>query len=355
MIIVVGAGLVGLSAAARLARVGHRVLVVDQAGSLPGYPAAGDPGVITLPALWRDLFTKSGRPLAGAIGAKDLELASASPRRLSDGLLLPDDRAGQWHLLDRAYGRPTAEAWRDLLDRGDQAWQELRHHGVEAEAPQRLTRDQRRRLLADRSLTDLAADLPAPLAELVLTPATLSGNDPGRMPGWFLSRLSIERLFGRWRLRTSEGRAADPGQLLAVLAQRCLDRGARLELSTRVTRVSPGLVMTEREELPAVAVVLGVDPWQAAALTRRPAPRFGRAAVGPRWDSARTRSRLPGLEVCGPAILGGSAFSPAGPEAWAQLATGSLIAYRCHRHLTGQDIRPVNREFSPPPLPRPAP
>ena len=42
-----------------------------------------------------------------------------------------------------------------------------------------------------------------------------------------------------------------------------------------------------------------------------------------------------------------SAFSPAGPEPWAQLLTGALAAYRVHEDLTGQDMRPTNKDWRP--------
>ena len=57
--------------------------------------------------------------------------------------------------------------------------------------------------------------------------------------------------------------------------------------------------------------------------------------------------RLPRLRTGLPGVYHASAFSPAGPEQWAQLLTGVLAAYRVHEDLTGQDMRPTNKLWRP--------
>ncbi|MFP5369740.1 MAG: FAD-dependent oxidoreductase, partial [Actinomycetes bacterium] len=71
-VLVVGAGLGGLAAAARLAASGHAVTVVEGSDSLggklgrfarDGHVFDTGPSLVTLPQVFRDLFAATGRPL----------------------------------------------------------------------------------------------------------------------------------------------------------------------------------------------------------------------------------------------------------------------------------------------------
>ncbi|MGA7690276.1 MAG: FAD-dependent oxidoreductase, partial [Jiangellales bacterium] len=71
-VVVIGAGMAGLSSAARLAKRKHEVTVLEQADTIGGklgrYSRDGfvfdtGPSLLTLPAVYRDTFRKSGRPL----------------------------------------------------------------------------------------------------------------------------------------------------------------------------------------------------------------------------------------------------------------------------------------------------
>src|SRR5690606_10377937 len=81
-----GAGIAGMAAAARLARLGHRVVLASDGGALGGRwapaPAGDDvgghvvdamPQVVRLPATWRDLFKKSGGHLQTELNRAGLE------------------------------------------------------------------------------------------------------------------------------------------------------------------------------------------------------------------------------------------------------------------------------------------
>ena len=80
-IIVIGGGLGGLATAARLAKQGHEVALLEAAPELGGALAPvtrdgftwdGGPTSTLLPAALRDLFRKTGRPLETELGG-DLE------------------------------------------------------------------------------------------------------------------------------------------------------------------------------------------------------------------------------------------------------------------------------------------
>jgi len=82
-IIVVGAGMGGLAAASRLATLGHRVTVLEAAGTHGGqvgsYRREGfgfdtGPGLLALPAVYRDLALKTGRePLEQLVGLRPVD------------------------------------------------------------------------------------------------------------------------------------------------------------------------------------------------------------------------------------------------------------------------------------------
>ncbi|MEA4942866.1 MAG: hypothetical protein VB080_00365 [Propionicimonas sp.] len=370
MIVVVGATLPGLAAAARLARVGHQVVVLDRRAfpdrpaipePVPLSPLDPDPHVILLPGAWRDLFRKSGRPITGELGRHGLRLvpAPAPSYATSAGeITLPADRAGQWHTLAETVGPRAAATWRDLLDRLDTSWLALRPLGVEAEfTATRLDRATKAALHTHQTLADLARQA-GPLGSLFTDLALRRDSDPRTTPGWLGTRLSIERTFGRWQLADSGDIPQPATRLLDIVLQRLVDRDVDLRWQTEARHVAPGRVLTTEGPVEGRAIIIATSPWQHATLTGRRPPRGLTAAstAGPQWHGWRTLLALPRLRTTIPGVYHASAFSPAGPEPWAQLLTGALAAYRVHEDLTGEDIRPTNKDWSPPRGPlRPGP
>jgi len=69
-VVVIGAGVGGMSAAARLAKAGHDVTIFEASGRTGGkcqtkwigdYAFDIGPSLLTLPAVYRDLFLKTGK------------------------------------------------------------------------------------------------------------------------------------------------------------------------------------------------------------------------------------------------------------------------------------------------------
>ncbi len=307
--VVVGGGLAGMAAAARLAKAGHPVVLYEKSDRLGGRWAAHHlgavlvddaPAVLGFPAPWRDLFRKSGRPLEAELARIGYRLEPADPIRIvfSDEteLTWPSDRGEQLSALTAAYGRPVAERWRDLVDRLDHVWQALRPLGWEAELRGRrqLTADVRRRLLGRQSLAGLARGLDHPhLAALVRSVAYRQGSVPERSPALAAVDLSLDRTFGRWLVQPiAVGDVGRSSVLVEALAGRLALRKVSVQLNTPVDQVvgHQGRIAVHAagHHVPAAAVVVTADPWQtmadliperAARLTRRRVRRLRPAAA----------------------------------------------------------------------------
>ena len=231
-VVVIGGGLAGLAAAARLAKAGHPVELYERSETLGGtwapYRLASGvtvddaPAIIGFPAPWRDLFRKSGRPLEAELARMGYALEPAEPAKMifADGteLTLPTDRGGQYATLAAAYGSSVAKRWGVLLDRLDLVWQTLRGLGFEAELRSRrqLNKTARRSLFGHRTtLADLATSIDHDhLGALMRSIAYRSGSIPEQTPAFAAVELSMQRTFGRWQvvpLDISSGlEAADP-------------------------------------------------------------------------------------------------------------------------------------------------
>ncbi|MCW2581220.1 MAG: Phytoene desaturase [Klenkia sp.] len=279
-VVVVGAGLGGLAAAARLAAGGHRVTVLEQApevgGKLGWFARDGHgfdtgPSLVTLPQVFRDLFAATGAPLDDVLDLVRLDPAVAY--RFADGtrLAVPGDLAGVRTVL--------GPEWAAFLERAAEMWRVTEQPFLRSplEGPRTLARLARStadlgtvapwssvRGLGTRYLTD-------PRLRLVLDRyATYSGSDPRRAPAALATVPWVEQAFGSWYVRGGLRRLA-----LAV-ADRAVERGAEIRTSTPVTRVlveggrTTGVQLTDGSRLPADVVVANAD---ATALYDRLLPR----------------------------------------------------------------------------------
>ncbi len=370
--------------------------------SAPGSEQPGPlPPVLTFPAPWRDLFKKSGRILPAELALAGLDLVPAPPVRhvFADGgeLLLGGDRGEQFHRLARAYGARIAEDWRRTVDDLEPVWQQVRHLGLEVElADRRGLRSHRRSLLWGRTVADLAAARPHPhLRALVEEAAWRLGNDPSRTPAHVAARLCVERTFGRWMVVDAAGRPVGTQALLDLLEARLAARGVT------VRPMAPDLPARLRSAAGggAEATVWALDPaglrragWHTRAIrgaarlapalrprTARLDPRSGTHGTGQvietvdhatrtvRWDGPDTAvvhdwSAATPDPAAGPAWVGeatwlrrlpvrlapghysAGAWGRGGSDLAAILMSGALATYAVHRDLTGEDIRPSNRD-----------
>jgi phytoene desaturase len=296
-VVVIGAGVGGLAAAARLAAQGHRVAVHERAathgGKLGEYRRDGftfdtGPSLLTLPQVFTDLFAATGGPA-------DLEFEPVDPvcgYTFADGtrLDLPHDPAAVPAALDAALGPGSGEAWQALYDRSARVWdlvgEPVLHRPLRARDLARFgTRVADLRLVAPwRTLRGLGETLlPDPRLRMWLDRyATYSGSDPRRTPSVLAVTAYVEQRFGAWWVRGGLRRLAD------ALLDRCRGLGVAVHLGSEVAAVTTGsrgvtgVRLADGRSVPADVVVSDADATALYGTLLRPSavvPRLGAAAA----------------------------------------------------------------------------
>jgi phytoene desaturase len=285
-IAVIGAGMGAMAAAARLAVAGHRVTVYERSetfgGSVGRYAHEGfvfdtGPALLHLPAVYRDLFVKTGKePLERCVTMTQVDPASRHLFADGTAVSLPNaSRAGVVSALDGALGGGAGAAWGEFLDRARDAWDRSRRPLLEEPLRsdrQVLGRDpypalrQRRLLRSDRRAGTVAevgawelAD--SRLAALLDGYALSYGLDPLRAPAAAALLPYMEETFGSWYV--SGGTRA----LAQAVYERCLARKVEFAFGAEVARVvekdgrAAGVELTDGTVAEAGHVVLGARPW----------------------------------------------------------------------------------------------
>ncbi|MDP1711908.1 MAG: FAD-dependent oxidoreductase [Candidatus Nanopelagicaceae bacterium] len=144
-IVVIGAGIGGMSAAARLARFGHNVTVFEgseQVGGkcrtewIDGYAFDTGPTLLTLPAVYRDFFLKTGDALETV-----LEIEEVNPSfdyRFIDGSRVQFANLSRFQTLnaiEESFGNQASSQWNQLMLRAEKMWDASRERFIESEPP----------------------------------------------------------------------------------------------------------------------------------------------------------------------------------------------------------------------------
>ncbi len=281
-VVVVGGGFGGMAAAARLAKLGHEVTLLEQSPVLGGAlaPISADgftwdaaPASTLVPAVIRDLFRKSGRPLEAELGVELEPLDPIREHRFEDHTsvrITGGSRAAQLADFDQM-GTGLGQQWVAYVDSFADDWEVLRRHYFEVPwTPGELPREVAARLetretLHKRLRRTFRDDR---LAMVAAHPFVAEGHDPRNVPAWNGLRAYLEQIFGSWRVPASAG---GMGALTVALQQRLSTRGVTVvtdvearDLVVRDGRVAA--VSSPAGEFAADIVVCAIDPRRLPAL-----------------------------------------------------------------------------------------
>ncbi|MEU6102598.1 phytoene desaturase family protein [Streptomyces flaveolus] len=309
-IAVIGAGMGAMAAAARLAVAGHRVAVYERTGTYggavrrfarDGFSFDTGPGLLPLPAVWRDLFVKTGKePLESRVEL--VQVDPSSRHVFADGteVSLPNaSRAGVVAALDEALGAPAGQRWGDLLVRAREAWDRTRRPLLEeplwpdwqvlaerepypAVPHKRLLRTRRAGTLAEVAAWELRDPR---LTALLESHALAYGLDPRTVPANAAVLPYMEHAFGMWYVR------GGLRELARAVYQRCRERRVEFRFDTEVTGIVEkdgrvaGVELAGGEVAEAEFVVAGVAPGVLDRLTGDTVVR-GEGGVPPQRGAA---------------------------------------------------------------------
>ena len=279
-VVVVGGGLAGSASAVRLAKIGHEVTLVESLPSIggaiglveqDGFTWDTGPATTAVPAVLRDLFRKSGRPLE-----KEVDLVPVDPmreHRFADGtrLALPSgSRAAQLDAVDDALGAGLGQQWVDYVHDFAEPWDRLRRDFFERPYNPDLASKEaegllRSRLVLHKAVTRRFKD--KRLRVLATHHAVQGGHDPRNVPAWLGLMDYLEQNFGTWTF------PGGLGTLAALLTKRLGERRVTVLTSTTARDIEMGAdgpvaVRTDAGSIDADRVVVAVDPRRLPALAR---------------------------------------------------------------------------------------
>jgi phytoene desaturase len=246
-VVVVGAGVGGLAAAARLAAIGHDVVVLEQASG-PGGKAGrwesegfvfdSGPSLLTMPWVFERLFADTGAPLADSVELMRVEPVTRYRFGDGSGVELSADLGASVEALE-AWSPGTGADWTRLQRvcaamwrastpflSGPPPWPPRRPApGAPPPDPRDLLR-----VRPWHTLRTLARALtPDPRLRMVIERfATYAGADPRRAPAALAVAGYVEHAFGAWHVRGGIHR------LVAALERRARSLGAEVRYGARV-------------------------------------------------------------------------------------------------------------------------
>ena len=247
-IAVIGAGIGGLCAAARLAKAGHQVTIFEAASQTGGkcrtewigrYAFDTGPSLLTLPAVYRDFFQRTGDVMG-----RVLELQEVNPAfdyRFHDGKSVQFanlSRKQTLSAIEKSLGVEAAAEWNQVMAHAEAMWDVSREPFVESELRSPLSLLKRKNLLRDiktiapwKTLRGLGIRNPY-LAKIMDRYATYSGSDPRQAPAVLSSIAFVEEAFGAWHIKGGIGTLAEK------ITERCQALGVTIHLNSFVESIS---------------------------------------------------------------------------------------------------------------------
>ena len=275
---VVGAGIGGMSAAARLAKQGHQVTVFensDQSGGKCRTEWFGDyafdtgPSLLTLPAVFRDLFLKTGKRIEHVLDISPVD--PAFNYNFADGskVTFPNlSNPKTYQEIEKSFGISASQSWRQIIERSEKMWEASRDSFIESELTSIWPLLLRKNLINQINQISPFTSLRGLSEKLKLDPhlkmiidryATYTGSDPRSAPAVLLTIAFVESTFGAWHVK------GGIGQLSVALEQRCRDLGVDFQFKSLVTKILvernkvEGLVLNDGKVVHSDLVVSNSD------------------------------------------------------------------------------------------------
>ena len=293
-VLVIGAGIGGMSAAIRLAKAGHQVEIFEGSDQVGGKcrtkwigSVAFDTGptLLTLPAVYRDLFISTGDSLDSV-----LDLVPVNPSfdyRFANGDSVVFENLSRLQTLGAirgAFGEKSALDWNSLMLRAERMWDVSRTPFIESELNSLFSLAKRPSFLRDlqtiapwKSLRSLVKEISPDqrLQYIVDRYATYSGSDPRRAPAVLLSIAFVEEAFGAWHIR------GGVGKLALAMNDRAMELGIKIHLNAQVVAINQkqgratGITLKDAMVIEAEIVVANADATQVySSLLAEPLPQL---------------------------------------------------------------------------------
>jgi phytoene dehydrogenase-like protein len=203
---IIGAGIGGMSAAARLAKNGNDVTIYENSDRSGGkcrtkwfgdYAFDTGPSLLTLPAVYRDLFLKTGKRLEHVLDVQPVD--PAFKYQFADGksVIFPNLSNPMTYIeIEKSFGVNASNSWKKLIERSERMWEVSREPFIESELrsfwPLLKRRDLVKQIKEISPLTSLRKlsnklDLDPHLKMIVDRYATYTGSDPRIAPAVLLT------------------------------------------------------------------------------------------------------------------------------------------------------------------------
>ena len=249
-IVVIGAGMGGMTAAARLSRGGHEVVLYEASDQIGGKcrtewigKVAFDtgPSLLTLPAVYKDFFQRTGKPM-GLI----CPIESVNPSfdyRFADGSNVKFANLSRKETLDSistSFGAESAAQWDRIMKRAERMWDVSRGPFIESELKSPLSLIKRITFIRDMKIIAPWKTLRVHADEILKDQrlryimdryATYSGSDPRKAQAVLSTIAFVEESFGAWHVK------GGLGNLATTVHQRAVDVGVTFHLNSPVAAI----------------------------------------------------------------------------------------------------------------------